>query len=112
MGLSTDASITDALSLLPLPGVADMSQEQVRGSACAWCSTPLTTASAVDLGERPLRRLDGAVTMFPRSCLPCSGTKAMSALQVHTAACEQCVDDVSCCGIGMALLRMMREARR
>lgn len=102
----------DALMLLELPALDGLTTEQVRGAACIWRGEPLTTDTAVDLGERRHKRLDGRYSTFPRGCHRCTHEAAYKALIGHTASCEQCIDDSSQCDTGRALLRLMRENRR
>jgi len=105
-------STTDSpLSLLPLPALDGLSQEQVRGAACVWCTAVLNTATAVDLGERRHRRLDGHYSTFPRSCRRCAAEAAVRALRDHAGQCEQCVDDATLCETRTTLEKLAREAR-
>ncbi|MEV7140784.1 hypothetical protein [Streptomyces tauricus] len=103
---------TAALALLVFPGLADLSEQQVRGTACVWSGTPISTATAVDLGERKIRLLDGAISMFPRGCHGCTAEAARTALLAHAPVCEQCVDDADRCDTGRALRQIVRECRR
>lgn len=115
MGTEEDASTTqtiDALTLLALPALDGLSKEQVRGAACIWCATTLTADTAVDLGERRHKRLDGHYSTFPRACRPCTHDAADAALMDHAPRCEQCVDDAAGCELAVALRRLMREHRR
>ncbi|NUR04341.1 MAG: hypothetical protein HOY79_49910 [Streptomyces sp.] len=102
----------DALALLELPALEGLTTEQVRGAACIWRGEPLTTDTAVDLGERRHKRLDGRYSTFPRACHRCTHEAAYAVLIKHTMACEQCVDNAAECPTGRALLRLMRENRR
>ncbi|MFK0045561.1 hypothetical protein ACIQU4_15810 [Streptomyces sp. NPDC090741] len=52
----------------PLPPVADLSEQQVRGAACVYCGIHLDNATAVDLGERHVNRAGAPVRWFPRAC--------------------------------------------
>lgn len=56
----------------PLPDVAGLSTCQVRGVACVWCETDLSSAAlTVDLG-RQVWPLPGARSYwFPRACTTC-----------------------------------------
>jgi hypothetical protein len=105
-------STTDSpLLLLTLPVLVGLSQEQVRGAACVWCTTVLNTATAVDLGERRHRRLDGHYSTFPRACRPCVAKVAHATIADHAGSCEQCTDDASSCETRTALERLAREGR-
>ncbi|TXS36004.1 hypothetical protein EAO72_20705 [Streptomyces sp. or43] len=54
----------------PLPPVASLSAQQLRGTNCVWCSAELTAKTAVNLGARP--EYEGSsVFIFPRRCRPC-----------------------------------------
>ncbi|WP_030300460.1 hypothetical protein [Streptomyces katrae] len=53
---------------LPLPPVGDLSEQQVRGTACVYCGIHLGAGPAVDLGEQLARVADLAVRWFPRAC--------------------------------------------
>ncbi|MGW0736970.1 hypothetical protein [Streptomyces sp. NPDC002851] len=48
-----------------------LSEQQVRGTACVWCGVILDNRTAVNLGQRPLHRLDLVVSWFPRACPSC-----------------------------------------
>ena len=102
---------SDSLTLLTLPALDGLTQEQVRGAACIWCDTRLDTDTAVDLGKRKHRRLDGRYSTFPRACRPCVHTEAYRATLDHGGMCEQCVDDLDSCETGVALRALMREYR-
>lgn len=112
MATTQGTSTPSVLSLLLFPSLDELSEEQVRGTACVWDGIPLSTATAVDLGERKVKLLDGAISMFPRGCRPCTAKAAHKALLAHAGSCEQCVDDAGSCETGQALIRISREARR
>jgi hypothetical protein len=99
------------LSLLTLPALDGLSQEQVRGAACIWCRVCLDTATAVDLGERRHKRLDGNYSTFPRACRPCGAKAARATITDHAGRCEQCTDDASACETRAELERLAREGR-
>jgi hypothetical protein len=61
----------EAVALLPLPAWRDLSDQQVRGAACVWCGIFLATPTAVDLGVRRIKVLDGHLDTFPRACRAC-----------------------------------------
>ncbi|MET8766300.1 hypothetical protein [Streptomyces sp. NPDC004658] len=112
MPSDTVSASDNALTLLPLPEFNSLSQAQVRGATCVWDGVPLTAETAVDLGERRVRRITERVSWFPRACRPCALKQAMDALLEHGQSCEQCVDDSSLCPVGLTLTRAIREARR
>ncbi|CAM5555044.1 hypothetical protein GCM10010345_66500 [Streptomyces canarius] len=103
---------TQRLAVLPLPEFHTLSQDQVRGITCVYGGAALSPATAVDLGERRLRRVGGRVSWFPRACRRCALEQAMHALVAHSQVCEQCVDDRNLCTTGLGLVRAVREARR
>lgn len=109
---SVGMSTPDALALLPIPALNGLSQEQVRGAACVWCDTGLDTATAVDLGERRHKRLDGRYSTFPRACPACAREAAIRVLRLHRGACEQCTDDATVCDVRAALEQLAREVGR
>ncbi|MEU9379988.1 hypothetical protein AB0D38_02810 [Streptomyces sp. NPDC048279] len=97
-----------ALPLLILPDVDGLSEDQRRGTACVWTGEPLTTESAIDLGER--HDADG-VLWFPRSGRRGVTSAALLRLQHHSQMCEQCTDDYRGCETGQALVRLVRRYR-
>ncbi|MFF5533597.1 hypothetical protein ACFY71_14100 [Streptomyces cinerochromogenes] len=103
---------TRFLAVLPLPEFHTLSQDQVRGATCVWDGVGLSPETAVDLGERPLRRVGGQASWFPRACRRCALEQAMNALVAHSQSCEQCVDDRDLCPQGSGLVRAVRAARR
>ncbi|MFH9822995.1 hypothetical protein [Streptomyces bobili] len=101
----------DAHALIMLPPLDGLSEEQLRGAACIWCSEGLTTDTAVDLGERRHRRLDGHYSTFPRGCRTHGHRAMVQAIHDHAGMCEQCVDAPETCDLGMALVRLEKAAR-
>lgn len=99
------------LDLLPLPDLDALTDQQRRGAICVWDSRHgvLTTTTAVDLGEYPAG--DGTVC-FLRACKACAQRFALEALQIHSGSCEPCAIDHTQCPPGLALVRMVRDARR
>jgi hypothetical protein len=49
-----------------------LTEGQVRGFACVWCSTTLDDATAVDLPPQPFRILDYVTRWYPRACRGCA----------------------------------------
>nr|WP_240981178.1 hypothetical protein [Streptomyces sp. N502] len=96
---------------MPLPSLDGLTEQQVRGTACVWCETSITTATAVDLGQRRHRRLDGHYSTFPRACALCVRTAADEERPRHADSCEQCVDDAALCDTARALRRLALEGR-
>lgn len=99
------------VQLLTLPSLDGLTQEQVRGASCIWCDATLDTATAVDLGERKHKRLDGHYSTFPRACRACVHTEAYRTILNHGGNCEQCADDLDSCKTGVGLRALMREYR-
>ncbi|MFD5026973.1 hypothetical protein [Streptomyces sp. NPDC058373] len=54
-----------------LPHPRTLTDDQLRGAACVWCGTTVTTATAVDLGARPDPSCPWA-SWYPRACPPCA----------------------------------------
>ncbi|MCP3820042.1 hypothetical protein NLX86_18675 [Streptomyces sp. A3M-1-3] len=54
--------------LQQLPAVAELSERQIRGTACVYCAVALDNATAVDLTPRWFRRAGQRVRWFPRAC--------------------------------------------
>ena len=98
--------------LLPVPSHGDMTDAQFKGTACVWCCTPISTDTAVDLGQRRVRLRDGYITVSPRACGSCTAERIPAALQQHTAVCEQCVDGPAGCETARALRHLEMEASR
>lgn len=100
------------LALLALPALDGLSEQQVRGQACVWDGVILSAETAVDLGPRRKRRLDGEYDWFPRGCKACTGTEAYRALLDHASSCEQCIVEASRCEVGRDLWRLVRDGHR
>ncbi|MFI1287470.1 hypothetical protein ACH4VM_02980 [Streptomyces sp. NPDC020792] len=101
-----------ALTLLALPNLDEVTDDQARGARCVWCQRgPLTAETAIDLGQQKSPRGE---TRFPRSCRPCIRERAYRALldHVHPGPCAECEDSSPGCEIGRALNRLVREGRR
>jgi hypothetical protein len=98
----------DALALLVLPPLDELTDGQSRGAVCVWCPTRLATEAAVDLGEQT----GDTGRWWPRACGPCVGRRVHHALYAHVDLCEPCVDDVGQCETGRALSRLIRKYRR
>src|SRR5438034_1476538 len=100
-----------ALDLLPLPDHNDLSEQQVRGITCVWDGIALTAETAVDLGPRKVKRLDGHFDWFPRGCRQCVGRHAYEFLFGHAENCEHCASRTDC-PTAVEVRRLMREGRR
>ncbi|WP_409471098.1 hypothetical protein [Streptomyces sp. HC307] len=111
---TTSTPAASALAEPPLPSLNGLSEQQIRGTTCVWDGIALTPETAVDLGPRKTRRLDGECQWFPRACRTCVGQQAMRVLFDHTEGCEQCrrTEKDSACDTGRALLRLsIRKGR-
>ncbi|MFG2412246.1 hypothetical protein [Streptomyces goshikiensis] len=51
--------------------MSELTDQQVRGSACVHCGICLDNGDAVDLGERTASRAGEPVRWFPRACPGC-----------------------------------------
>jgi hypothetical protein len=98
-----ESNTVEAAALLPLPDMARMSDAQFRGAACAWCAVVLAPATAVDLGPRRIRLLDGHITARPRGCRACVAEHLPAVLENHAGTCEQCVNAPGVCETARAL---------
>lgn len=108
-GRAGEPNTVEAAALLPLPHHGDQSDAQFRGAACAWCAVILAPATAVDLGPRPIRLLDGHITTRPRGCRNCVAEQLPAVQQRHAAMCERCVDNPAGCDTATALRRLQLE---
>lgn len=107
-----EPNTVEAAALLPLPRKAALSDAQFRGAACVWCAVILAPATAVDLGERPIRLLDRHITVRPRGCRLCVADRLPAARQRHADTCEQCVDNPAGCETGSGLRRLEMTVTR
>lgn len=69
----SESPVSTAPSRRPLPPMSELSEQQVRGSACVYCAVRLDNGDAVDLGERRVNRAGDTARWFPRAC-PQHGT--------------------------------------
>jgi len=97
--------------LIPLD-LAAVSDPQFRGAACAWCAVILAPATAVDLGPRRIRLLDGHITSRPRGCRACVAEHLPATQQAHAAGCEQCVDTPGVCETARTLRHLEMTVTR
>lgn len=98
------------LQALKLPALDGLTEAQVRGAVCVWDGIPLTTTTAVDLGPRRKKRLDGSFDWFPRGCMRCVGERAHTALFLHSRDCAECWQGPTC-PFSIAANRLIREGR-
>lgn len=108
-----ETASASALDILPLPEFNSLTQQQVRGIACVWDGVPLSTATAVDLGERRIRYFGTRTSWFPRACHSCASTRAYQALLDHSVQCPLCPSEETAaqCAVGQGLYRLHRECR-
>ncbi|SEE69794.1 hypothetical protein SAMN05216532_8607 [Streptomyces sp. 2231.1] len=99
----------DVLPLLPLPDLNALPDARARGAECVWSGEPLSTATAIDLGERPSPH---GTTLFLRGCQPCTRRAVRAAHHAHPGTCEQCTDDPTLCETRRALRALALELRR
>lgn len=97
--------------LLRIPRIDGLSEQQVRGVTCVWDGIGLTPATAVDLGPRRIRHLDGSLRWFPRGCHSCTEAAALRTLHEHAMTCPTCDSDYQSCPTGHGLNRLLRECR-
>ncbi|WP_330339436.1 hypothetical protein [Streptomyces sp. NBC_00557] len=95
------------LPLIQLPPLEVLPDARARGAECVWGGEPLSTATAVDLGERK----DDGVHWFPRACRPCTRRAVLAARNNHPGSCEQCAEDASRCETRHALHSLALELR-
>lgn len=112
-GRAEEPSTVEAVALLlPVPDLARVSDAQFRGAACAWCAVTLSPATAVDLGPRRIRRLDGHLTIHPRGCRACAAERVPAVQQGHSSMCEQCADAPGICATARALRHLEMTVTR
>jgi len=114
MQTCTDEDVQHALSLLDVPELDGLTDDQTRGSSCVWCHEDLD-AAAVDLGER-MSALSGSsspMRWFPRADSACVYVHAMRAMHDHVPGCRQCArrETLDQCAAGRGLRRLMRDHR-
>lgn len=105
-------TVADQMPPVGLPDARTLSEPQVRGRACVWCTIPLTTSTAVDLGVQAAGAHGSPTVWFPRACQPCALRHFYRALLDHAQICEQCADNPTRCVEGTALRGMLKEVRR
>ena len=96
--------------LLRTPRI-QLTEMQIRGITCVWCGIGLSPATAVSLGERTRRHLDGHLRWWPQGCHPCTQAETLHALHVHAPGCPDCQSDYQSCPVGLGLNRLLRECR-
>lgn len=113
MQAETHTNQASVLGLLAIPGIAGLSEHQVRGMACVWDGITLTSATAVDLGTQSASRAGEPVSWYPRACRGCVALQAHRALLTHATTCTVCAreETAGACEIGRGLYRLVREYR-
>lgn len=105
--------LMEALALLPLPSMEQLTEQQVRGFTCVWDEAPLTAAIAVALGERSAWRAGDRVPWYPRACRGCVFAAAMAKLFAHAPGCPTCCNEETApCRYARSLYWLVREFRR
>lgn len=64
----SESPASTAPSRQPLPRMFELSEQQIRGTACVYCAVRLDNGDAVDLGERRTNRAGSVIRWFPRAC--------------------------------------------
>lgn len=99
----------DVLLLLPLPPLDGLPDARARGAECVWGGEPLSTATAMDLGERPS---PAGTTLFLRGCRQCTLQAVLRTHYNHPGTCEQCADGLIICETLRGLRALALELRR
>ncbi|MEU8472681.1 hypothetical protein AB0F30_33185 [Streptomyces sp. NPDC029006] len=99
----------DLLPLIPLPDLEALPDARARGAHCVWGGELLSTATAVDLGERPSPH---GTTLFLRGCRQCSLRAVLTAYNTHPRRCEQCADESAICKTLRGLRALALELRK
>jgi len=102
----------DALALLPLPDLTNLSEPQERGKTCVWCGALVSNGTAVDLRPRRIPLADGFRAVFPRACRTCMAEHVTQAAETHASHCELCVDNIAACDTARAIRRLVLEHGR
>jgi hypothetical protein len=89
---------------LVLPERDEVTDTQARGVTCVWCPTPLTTETAVDMGEH---HDEQGARWYPRGCHPCAAQKAHTGLFEHIRECSACRTTDAACEVGRCLIRLI-----
>ncbi|MEV0691763.1 hypothetical protein [Streptomyces sp. NPDC050388] len=105
---TTTTARDHVLAALPLPALDGLTEAQVRGVTCVWDGIFLTPATAISLGPRKKKWLDGTYDWFPRGCKRCVGRRAYRLLFDHAPACERC-QKTSTCPVAVEVHRLIRE---
>ncbi|MFI6337854.1 hypothetical protein [Streptomyces sp. NPDC050535] len=95
-----------------LPSVEELSEEQIRGRACVWCTVALELAAGIDLGARPGQFAGSGVSWFPRGCPSCVIRMIYPEQVSHASQCTACNTRGGICSKGDELRSLLRQARR
>lgn len=113
MSSDQPSNTIDALAILAIPRLEDLTEYQVRGITCVWDAARLTNGVAVDLGVRKAQRAGQPVSWYPRACRACVAVAALAQLYAHANACDACrPDDSVWCETSGTLSRLVREHQR
>ncbi|MEU0253290.1 hypothetical protein ABZ299_12440 [Streptomyces sp. NPDC006184] len=99
----------DLLPLIPLPDLHVLPDARARGAECVWGGELLSTATAVDLGERPSPH---GTTLFLRGCRLCTLRAVLTTHNSHPRKCEQCADESAICKTLRGLRALALELRK
>jgi hypothetical protein len=101
-------STAEALTLLLLPAIGDLSEQQVRGITCVWDGVALSPTTAVNLGPRTFNQLGEKRQWYPRACRQC----LLHHFYNHVDGCAECTANAAGCELGAAMRRAALRAGR
>lgn len=95
----------DGLEMLPMPQAVTLTDVQIDGAVCVWCSgTP-----ELKLGPR-ISVVGGSLSRWwPRACRSCVAREAGRVYAVHIRSCQRCTGRAYCLD-GRALHALTVEA--
>ncbi|MGW4730556.1 hypothetical protein ACWEQC_15550 [Streptomyces shenzhenensis] len=79
-----------AVRLLPLPPIRNLTEDQVCGRACVWCTKRLTTGTVMSLGPRRRPGTESGACWYPRGCTTCVRAEARRVATLHARTCSTC----------------------
>lgn len=109
------------VTVLDLPGLTKLTDDQVRGADCVWCRVSLTADTAVDFGEQaspaPWSTSTIGMRWYPRACPACVADRAHRGLLDHAPGCDDChrepaPGEPTRCETARVLYRLVRDGRR
>lgn len=78
-----------AVELLAMPKTYTLTDEQIEGTVCVWCTKQLGD-TGLRLGPRIRVAGAGVQRWLPRSCRPCASGEAARVYRIHIRACARC----------------------